>query len=243
MITALPEPSHVLSVYKSILDGLLPAPPPSTNSTSRLYIDCSTIDPKTSSTVADVIQESYPEDIFIDAPMSGGVVGARAGTLTFMLGAPKHAMGRVTDVLSLMGKRIFRLGDPGAGLTGKLANNYLLAISNIATCEAMNLGTELGLDGQALADLINTSSGRCWSSEVNNPVAGVSKGAPAERDYQGGFGVSLMMKDLRLAMTAAEEAKVKITLGKYAQEVYKQVEKAEGSRDFAVVYRWLKTKA
>ena len=223
-----------------MLDGPLPTPPSSGTHSQRLYIDCSTIDPKTSSIVAASIRDPYPNDIFIDAPMSGGVVGARAGTLTFMLGAPLDAMSRVTAVLSLMGKRVFRLGDPGAGLTGKLANNYLLAISNIATCEAMNLGTKLGLDAQALAELINTSSGRCWSSEVNNPVPGVSKGAPAERDYEGGFGVSLMKKDLRLAMAAAEEANVRITLGKHAQDVYDQVEKAEGIRDFAVVYRWLR---
>lgn len=239
ILTALPEPSHVQSVYKSMLNGALPVPPPSASSAGRLYIDCSTIDPMTSSAVAASVRDSSPEDIFIDAPMSGGVVGARAGTLTFMLGAPQSAMDRATAVLSLMGKRIFRLGGPGAGITGKLANNYLLAISNIATCEAMNLGTKLGLDAKALAELINTSSGRCWSSEVNNPVSGVSKGAPAERDYEGGFGVSLMRKDLRLAMAAAEEANVKITLGAHAQDVYNQVEKAEGNRDFAVVYRWL----
>ena len=222
-----------------MLDAPLPSPLLSTPNSSRLYIDCSTIDPKTSSIVAASIRDLHPNDTFVDAPMSGGVVGARAGTLTFMLGAPHNAMNRITAVLSLMGKRIFRLGNPGAGLTGKLANNYLLAISNIATCEAMNLGTTLGLDAQALAELINTSSGRCWSSEVNNPVPGVSKGAPAERDYEGGFGVSLMKKDLRLAMAAAEEANVRIALGEHAQNVYHQVEKAEGSRDFAVVYRWL----
>ena len=240
MITALPEPYHVESVYKAVLDGPLPRPPSSAHLDKRLYIDCSTIDPMTSSSVAMCIRQSYPHDAFIDAPMSGGVVGARAGTLTFMLGAPLAVMDRAVAVLSLMGKRVFRLGDPGAGLIGKLANNYLLAISNIATCEAMNLGTMLGLDAVALAELINTSSGRCWSSEVNNPVPGVSGGAPAERNYEGGFGVSLMKKDLRLAMAAAHEAKAKITLGERAQEIYDQVERAEGGKDFAVVYRWLK---
>ena len=132
-----------------------------------------------------------------------------------------------------------RLGEQGAGLAGKLANNYLLAISNIATCEAMNLGLKLGLDSKVLAELINSSSGRCWSSEVNNPVAGISTGAPSERDYAGGFGVSLMKKDLRLAMTAAEEAGAKIELGDEAKRVYEEVEKTEKGRDFSVVYRWL----
>ena len=131
------------------------------------------------------------------------------------------------------------LGDQGAGLAGKLANNYLLAISNIATGEAMNLGLKLGLDAEVLAELINSSSGRCWSSEINNPVSGISKGAPAERDFAGGFGVSLMKKDLRLAMTAAEEAGARIELGNEAKRVYEEVEKSEKRKDFSVVYRWL----
>jgi 3-hydroxyisobutyrate dehydrogenase-like beta-hydroxyacid dehydrogenase len=197
----------------------------------------------TSSSVATSIRDSHPDDLFIDAPMSGGVVGARAGTLTFMLGCPEAALDRATSVLSLMGKRVFRLGEQGAGLVGKLANNYLLAISNIATCEAMNMGTKLGLDAKTLAELINSSSGKCWSSEVNNPVPGISKGAPAERGYDGGFGVPLMKKDLRLAMRAAEEANIKMVMGERAKEVYDEVEKEEGLKDFAVVYKWLAQKS
>ena len=197
----------------------------------------------TSTSIAASIRESSPDDTFIDAPMSGGVVGARAGSLTFMLGCPLPILPRAEAVLALMGKRVFRLGEQGTGLVGKLANNYLLAISNIATCEAMNLGTRLGLDGKALAELINTSSGRCWSSEVNNPVPGVSKGAPAERNYEGGFGLPLMRKDLRLAMAAAQEAGVQMVMGAKAGEVYEAVEGQEGGKDFAVVYRWLREKS
>ena len=174
--------------------------------------------------------------------MSGGVVGAQAATLTFMYGAPlrsKDLLNRVERILKMMGKRAVHLGEQGAGLSGKLANNYLLAISNIATAEAMNLGLKWGLDPLKLADLINTSSGRCWSSEINNPVPGVSKGAPAERGYEGGFGVPLMKKDLRLAMQAAEEAGARLELAKEAMSVYEQVEAAEGLKDFSVVHKWL----
>ena len=174
--------------------------------------------------------------------MSGGVVGARAGTLTFMLGASTRSgqlVNRVTPILELMGTKVLHLGEQGMGLSGKLANNYLLAISNIATAEAMNLGLRWGLDVKKLAELINGSSGQCWSSSVNNPVAGISPGAPVERDFDGGFGVGLMKKDLKLAMKAAAESGAKLELARKAAEVYEAVEASEGMKDFSVVYRWL----
>lgn len=177
--------------------------------------------------------------------MSGGVVGARASTLTFMLGASSRSgqlVERVKPILHLMGKRVVHLGEQGNGLSGKLANNYLLAISNLATAEAMNLGIKLGLDPLKLGELINSSSGRCWSFEVNNPVPGVSPGAPAENDYEGGFSVGLMKKDLGLAITAAGEVGARLELGKWAKGVYEDVEEVEAGKDFSVVYRWLKGK-
>ena len=141
----------------------------------------------------------------------------------------------------MMGERVIHLGGQGAGLAGKLANNYLLAITNIAVAEAMNLGLRSGLDPQVLGDLINSSSGRCWSSEVNNPVVGVSAGAPAEREFEGGFGVELMGKDLRLAMEEARRVGARVELGERAADVYEVVGGTEGGRgrDFSVVYRWL----
>jgi len=158
-----------------------------------------------------------------------------------MLGAPNELVARIEPVLLRMGKRVLHCGPQGAGLSAKLANNYLLAIENIATAEAMNLGVKWGLDPKVLANVINVSTGRCWPSEVNNPVPGVVEAAPAGRDYQGGFGIGLMRKDLRLAILAAGEADAQLTLGEKAAEVY---EKAEGEerckgRDFSVVYRWL----
>ncbi|MCJ1249860.1 hypothetical protein MMC30_007086 [Trapelia coarctata] len=235
---ALPSPTHVTSVFDSILSS--PLPQSSSPNTQRLFIDHSTIDPSTSRHLAHTVS-AISSGHFVDAPMSGGVVGATAGTLTFMLGCPPSSalVDRVTTTLLHMGTRVFHLGAPGAGLAGKLANNYLLAISNIATAEAMNLGLKLGLDAEKLGELINSSSGRCWSSEVNNPVPGVSQGAPAERGYEGGFGVGLMRKDLRLAMEAARDAGARVELGERAGEVYERVEREEGVKDFSVVYKWL----
>lgn len=240
-ITTLPEPSHVKNVFHNILNPPLLPLSSSSDAPERLFIDCSTIDPTSSREVANAVHSTL-QGRFVDAPMSGGVVGARAATLTFMLGASSRSGGlvkRVTPILELMGKRVVHLGEQGTGLSGKLANNYLLAISNIATAEAMNLGVRLGLNPHGLGELINGSSGRCWSSEVNNPVPGISPGAPAEKDYEGGFGVELMKKDLRLAMDEAQRLGAKIELGAKAGDVYAEVEAAEKGKDFSVVYRWL----
>lgn len=206
----------------------------------RLFIDCSTIDPMTSRSVADAAHSSG-QGKFIDAPMSGGVIGAQAGTLTFMIGAAPEVVERATEVLSMMGRRVLHLGDQGSGLHGKLANNYLLALNNIATAEAMNMGIQWGLDPKALAGMINISTGKCWPSEVNNPVPGVIEGSPAGRGYEGGFGVSLANKDLKLAIKAAKEAGIKLALGDHAKAFYDEVEQAENckGRDFSVVYRHL----
>lgn len=242
MITCLPEPQHVKSTYEAILKGGLGA-----RSKPRLFIDCSTIDPSSSRWVASAVSSALPDGQghFVDAPMSGGVVGATGGTLTFMLGAPDSLVGRIEPILLRMGKRVLHCGPQGAGLSAKLANNYLLAIENIATAEAMNLGVKWGLDPKVLASVINVSTGRCWPSEVNNPVPGVVEAAPASRDYQGGFGISLMRKDLRLAMLAAKEADARLPLADKASEIYKTAEAEERckGRDFSVVYRWLSDKA
>lgn len=233
VITCLPEPSHVQGVFKDILTPELPK-------RHRIFIDCSTIDPSSSREVAKQVAAAGHGQ-FVDAPMSGGVVGATAGTLTFMLGAPEALVPKIEPVLLRMGKRVLHCGVQGTGLSAKLANNYLLAINNIATAEAMNLGIRWGLDPKTLANIINVSTGRCWPSEVNNPVKGVVEGSPASRDYSGGFGVSLMKKDLGLAIVAAREADAKLELGARAQEVYAKAEQDDGckGRDFSVVYRLL----
>ena len=240
IITVLPEPSHVKNVFQNMLNPALTSTSP-----ERLFIDCSTIDPTSSREVANAVHATA-QGRFVDAPMSGGVIGAQNGTLTFMLGASSRSgqlVDRVKPILALMGARTVHLGEQGAGLSAKLANNYLLAISNIATAEAMNLGIKWGLDAKALAELINTSSGHCWSSEVNNPVPGISSGAPAERSYEGGFSVELMKKDLKLAMAAASKVGALSELGQKAIDVYAHVEARERGKDFSVVYRWLGGKA
>ena len=203
-------------------------------------IDCSTIDPKTSEDVTNKVTSSGAGQ-FVDAPMSGGVVGATNGTLAFMVGCPDDLLERVREVLSLMGRRVIHMGPPTSGLKGKLANNYLLALNNIATCEAMNMGVSWGLDPKALAGMINISTGKCWPSEVNNPVPGVIETSPSSRDYNGGFGVALMNKDLKLAIKAAEEFGINIRMGPLAKQVYDEVQaKPElKTKDFSVVYRYL----
>ncbi|KAL6251675.1 hypothetical protein RBB50_001885 [Rhinocladiella similis] len=235
IVTALPEPRHVKGVFEEVLASALPGAP---TQSSRLFVDCSTIDPTTSRAVAKMVQDKAGAK-FVDAPMSGGVVGARAGTLTFMVGAEKEDMPKVTEVLLLMGRKVWHMGPQGTGLSGKLANNYALAINNIACAEAMNLGLKWGIEGKALADLLNSATGRSWPSEINNPVPGVIETAPASKDYEGGFGVSLMNKDLRLAISAASEAGAKLVLAKTAKDVYDETEKAHKGKDFSVVYRWL----
>jgi len=239
IITVLPTGAIISSIISSILASPLPPPPSSPN---RLYIDCSTISPLDSRALAQRIHSTTGAS-FLDAPMSGGTVGAEAGTLTFMLGAPSTSVPRATSILSHMGSRVLHLGDQGSGLCGKLANNYLLALNNIATAEAMNLGMRLGLDASTLAGMINSSTGRCWPSEINNPVPGVVPTSPASRDYAGGFGLALMRKDLGLAIEAGEAVGVDVTkgLGEKARRVYEECERDEKCRgkDFSVVYRWL----
>ncbi|KAL2869225.1 NAD(P)-dependent oxidoreductase [Aspergillus lucknowensis] len=238
IITSLPEPQHVKDVFHSMLrQGPLPA-----LDKERVFIDTSTIDPASSKEIANAIHTTC-QGRFVDAPVSGGVVGARAGTLSFMFGASSRTgelVDRVKAILLLMGKKAWHMGAAGSGVSAKLANNYLLAINNIATAEAMNLGMRWGLDPKSLADMINASTGRCWPMEVNNPVPGVVEGAPASRDYEGGFGVSLMHKDLRLALTAAKESGTPLALAEVARVIYTVVEAEHRGKDFSVVYQWLR---
>ncbi|KAF2204413.1 3-hydroxyisobutyrate dehydrogenase [Delitschia confertaspora ATCC 74209] len=238
VITVLPEPKHVESVYQQMLEPatLLKNGTPQ----KRLFIDCSTIDPMTSQSVAK-LADSTEQGRFIDAPMSGGVVGAQAGTLTFMIGAAPDVVERATEILSMMGRRVLHLGEQGSGLHGKLANNYLLALNNIATAEAMSMGIKWGLDPKALANMINISTGKCWPSEVNNPVPGVIEGSPASRGYEGGFGVGLANKDLKLAIQAAKESGVNLALGDRAKQIYDAAEADPNckGKDFSVIYRYL----
>jgi 3-hydroxyisobutyrate dehydrogenase-like beta-hydroxyacid dehydrogenase len=239
IITMLPESEHVFQVFEHPETGFLALQ----NSTSpKLFIDSSTISPFYSLSLAEkVVSTTHLSAHLLDAPVSGGTKGAQNATLTFMLGSPKELVPHVTNVLEKMGQRIMWCGPPSSGLSAKLANNYILACINVATAEAMNMGLRLGLDAHKLAEVINASTGASWCSKVNNPVRGVSPGAPAERQYEGGFGVKLMRKDLRLALEAAESVDAKIVLGDDVGKLYEAIANDEqlGGKDFSVVYKWL----
>ena len=228
VITMLPAAPHVRSVYLGE-QGLL-----AHIAKGVILIDSSTIDPQTSREIAKLaLDQGNP---MLDAPVSGGTGGAQAGTLTFMVGGEEVDFERVKPMLMQMGKNIVHCGGSGNGQVAKVANNMLLGISMIATAEAMNLGVALGMDPKVLAGIINTSSGRCWSSEVYNPYPGVVETAPASRGYTGGFGVDLMLKDLGLATEAAKSATQTVSMGTLAQQLYQQFSaQGKGGLDFSAI--------
>lgn len=228
IITMLPASQHVRSVYLN-QGGIL-----ETVHKSVLLIDCSTIDPQTARDVAKAASDKG--NPMLDAPVSGGTGGAEGSTLTFMVGGAKIDFDHAQPLFTKMGKNIVHCGGSGNGQVAKVANNMLLGISMIATAEAMSLGVSLGMDPKVLAGIINTSSGRCWSSEIYNPYPGVVENAPASRGYSGGFGVDLMLKDLGLATEAAKFAKKPVVLGAVAQQLYQLFSSQGGGKlDFSAI--------
>ncbi|MEN0106569.1 MAG: 3-hydroxyisobutyrate dehydrogenase [Pseudomonas sp.] len=228
IITMLPAARHVKAVYLGD-DGLL-----AHVAAGVRLIDSSTIDPMTAREVAAAAaRQGNP---MLDAPVSGGTGGAAAGTLTFMVGGSSEDFTAAQPVLAAMGKNIVHCGAAGNGQVTKVANNMLLGISMIGVAEAMNLGVALGMDAKVLAGVINTSSGRCWSSDTYNPFPGVLDSAPAARGYSGGFGTDLMLKDLGLATEAAKQAQQPVLLGALAQQLYQQFSAAgHGELDFSAI--------
>ena len=234
VITMLPSSPHVRSVYTSEF-GILPAVKAGTP-----LIDCSTIDPLTSREVAmDAKAKGCP---MVDAPVSGGVGGAEAGTLTFMVGGDARDFEAARPVLQAMGKNIVHCGGEGNGQVAKICNNMMLAIEMIATAEGMTLAAKLGMDPKVFASIVNTSSGRCWSSDTYNPYPGVLENVPASRGYSGGFGADLMLKDLTLVTDAAKSAKHPVMLGAIAQQIYqKHSVDGNGAKDFSsVILQYMK---
>ncbi|XP_061395915.1 probable 3-hydroxyisobutyrate dehydrogenase, mitochondrial [Musca vetustissima] len=204
-----------------------------------IFIDSSTIDPNLVKQLQKMISSKGAR--FIDAPVSGGVPGAEQATLTFMVGGTTEEYNAVKSVLECMGKRITHCGDYGMGQAAKLCNNMMLGISMIGVAEAMNLAIRQGLNPQTFAEIINSSTGRCWASEVYNPVPGVTPTAPANNDYKGGFSTDLITKDLGLASGVATSSNTPIPLGAMAHQIYRTL-KAHGlgSKDFSVVYDFMK---
>ncbi|KAI0797841.1 3-hydroxyisobutyrate dehydrogenase [Abortiporus biennis] len=243
VVTMLPSSPHVRQVYSQD-GGIIPAlntlSPDEVKST--VCIDSTTL-------AVDVARQTASEVIglgatMVDAPVSGGVPGAKAGTLSFMVGGTEDAFKRVLPILESMGKRIFHCGPSGAGLGAKICNNMVLGVHQVVVGEAMLLGQKLGLDPAVLAGVINVSTGACWASSVNNPIPGAlpDKEPPCTRDYEGGFATALMLKDMGLATAAGESVGAPLPMGKAAEQIYgKMVEEdAELARkDFSSVYRYL----
>ncbi|GAB5453742.1 MAG: 3-hydroxyisobutyrate dehydrogenase [Halioglobus sp.] len=228
LISMLPAGKHVAATYLGE-DGLL-----AKLDTSTTVLDCSTIDAATARDVGAAAAEMGIG--FMDAPVSGGVAAAAAGTLAFMCGGDAATFARAKLILADMGKNIFHAGPAGAGQVAKGCNNMLLAIHMIGSAEALEMGVRNGLDPAVLSEIMLASSGRNWSLEVYNPYPGVMENAPASNDYKPGFMVDLMVKDLGLAMEIAEHSGVDNAMGKLARELYTQHQEAgNGPRDFSSI--------
>ncbi|ESR01437.1 3-hydroxyisobutyrate dehydrogenase [Stutzerimonas chloritidismutans AW-1] len=228
IITMLPAAAHVKSVYLGA-NGLI-----AHSRAGVMLIDCSTIDPHSAREVAKAAAEHG--NPMLDAPVSGGTGGAAAGTLTFMVGGSDADFDRAQPILAAMGKNIVHCGAAGNGQVAKVANNMLLGISMIGVAEAMALGVALGMDAKTLAGVINTSSGRCWSSDTYNPFPGVLDNVPSSRGYSGGFGSDLMLKDLGLATEAAKQVRQPVVLGALAQQLYQSFSaQGHGGLDFSAI--------
>lgn len=230
VITMLPAGEQVREAYLAS-GGILERAAP-----GALLIDCSTIDVETARAVhAAAAARGYD---MLDAPVSGGVAGAEAATLTFMAGGSDRAFAAARPILAQMGKAVIHAGGPGNGQAAKICNNLILGISMIAVCEAFVLAERLGLPAQTLFDISSKSSGQCWSLTSYCPVPGPVPTSPANRDYRPGFTAAMMLKDLRLAETAAESAHASLELGQKAAGIYHDFVAAGGaSFDFSAIIK------
>jgi len=239
VLTMFPSGRHVLDAYQGTGGGpgLLAAAAPGT-----MFLDCSTINVDEAREAAELALAAGHRAV--DAPVSGGVVGAEAGTLTFMVGALPEDFEAVKPVLKVMGKRVVHCGEHGAGQAAKICNNLILGVSMIAVSEAFVLGEKLGLTHQALFDVASAASGQCWALTTNCPVPGPVPTSPANRDYQPGFAGALMAKDLRLALNAVKSTGVAARMGPLAAEIYDTFA-AEGgaARDFSGIITDIRDKS
>lgn len=233
IVTMLPSSPNVKEVYcgeSGILSSVKPG---------SLLIDTSTIEPAVAKEMGEIVQGKGAT--FLDAPVSGGVTAAKGGTLTFMVGGEDEAYERATKILQHMGKNVIHTGVIGTGQAAKICNNLLLAVSMIGVSEATNLGIRLGLEPEMIAKVINTSSGRCWSSDTYNPCPGIIEGIPSSNNYQGGFASQLMVKDLGLAQSAATATTSPTPMGSLAHQIYRiMCNKGYAKLDFSSVFQFLK---
>lgn len=239
VITMLPAGVHVRAVYlgdHSGVVGLLNLVKPGT-----FLIDSSTIDPESARIVAEQAADKQLD--FVDAPVSGGVAGAQAGTLTFIVGGTDAAFEKARQVLQHMGKNIFHAGKAGDGQMAKICNNLMLGILMSGTCEALNLGIDNGLDPEVLSNIMLQSSGRNWALELYNPCPGVMENVPASHDYKPGFMSQLMQKDLGLGIDAALKSQSSIPMGSLARNLY-AYHNANGNqeRDFSSLFEFYRSR-
>lgn len=226
VITMLPNGA----ILREVADDIIPVMQP-----GSVLCDCSTVDVASARTVA---AQALAAGIgALDAPVSGGVGGAAAGTLTFMAGGSDHAFAIVLPLLEVMGAKAVHCGDAGAGQSAKICNNMILGVTMAATCEAFALADKLGLDRQKMFDVVSTSSGYSWSMNAYCPAPGVGPKSPSDDDYRPGFAAELMLKDLRLSQQAAEEADADTPMGQLAMALYARfVEQEDGrGRDFSAL--------
>eukprot|EP01035_Chromulina_nebulosa_P005727 gene5727-7761_t len=225
VVSMLPNGTIVDSVFENDVLGHAP--------TGAILLDCSTIDVDTARKVtADAVAAGYD---MVDAPVSGGIAAANGGTLTFMVGGTDTAFARAEPILSAMGKAVIHAGGSGAGQAAKICNNMLLGASMIATCETFIMAEKLGLDLQTFYDISSKASGQNWSMTSYCPVPGVGPVSPADTGYQGGFATALMLKDLKLAMDAAQSVNADVPMGARAAELYARFDAAgKGSLDFSI---------
>jgi len=229
VVSMLPNGAIVKQVYSEDVIGL--APP------EAILLDCSTIDVATAREVITAARDhGYA---MVDAPVSGGIAAAAGGTLTFMVGGSDEAFARARPILGAMGKAVIHAGDAGNGQAAKICNNMLLAIHMIGTCEAFTMAQKLGLDAQTFYDISSVSSGQCWSMTSYCPVPGVGPQSPSDSEYQGGFAAALMLKDLKLAMEAADSAGANTPLGAHAKELYEAFASEHGALDFSGIIKTL----
>jgi 3-hydroxyisobutyrate dehydrogenase len=233
VVTMLPAGPHVRAVYGEVLAAVAPG---------TLLIDCSTIDVDTARAVAaDAAAKGLD---MLDAPVSGGTGGAEAGTLTFMVGGSDAGFARAQPFLAQMGKTIVHAGGPGNGQAAKICNNMILGISMVAVAEGFSLAAKLGLDAQKLFDISSKSSGQCWSMTSYCPVPGPVPTSPANRDYKPGFTADMMLKDLKLAQSAAQAAGQATPMGAAAQSLYAlMAAQGLGAKDFSAIINVLQGKS
>jgi len=230
VVTMLPAGRHVADVYRTAV--LLSAPK------TAILMDCSTIDVATAKVVA--AEASAAGFTMVDAPVSGGIAAADAGTLTFMVGGSDEGFAAAKPYLDVMGKAVIHAGDAGAGQAAKICNNMLLGATMAATCEAFVLAQKLGLNLQTFYDISSKASGQSWSMTSYCPVPGVGPETPADRDYEGGFATALMLKDMKLAMEAAQSVGAYVPMGGEAEELYQRfADRGGAGKDFSALIKMI----